>query len=117
MSIPDLSDYNMMNAKEKLEFEWLAGEYSVSWDRDQNKEYQLLNLYNRRLEKVKSGVDTYWLSEPLRTGFVHKHNLYVEGGDDAMLYGVGAELQHGTSGVMKGSDRDVFSLTWILYRK
>ena len=58
VSIPDLSDYNMMNAKEKLEFEWLAGEYSVSWDRDQNKEYQLLNLYNRRLEKVKSGVDT-----------------------------------------------------------
>lgn len=117
VSIPDLSDYNMMNAKEKLEFEWLAGEYSVSWDRDQNKEYQLLNLYNRRLEKVKSGVDTYWLSEPLRTGFVHKHNLYVEGGDDAMLYGVGLNY-NGTSGVMKGSDRDVFSFNLDLrYRK
>ena len=115
VQMPDLSDYNMMNAVEKLEFERLTGWYSNT----QNDEYLVdrENLYNQRLRNVQSGVDTYWLSEPVRTGFSHKHNLYVEGGDDAMLYGVGISY-NGTEGVMKQSTRDVLSFNIDLrYRK
>ena len=115
VQMPDLGDYNMMNAVEKLEFERLTGWYSNT----QNDEYLVDrdNLYNQRLRNVQSGVDTYWLSEPVRTGFSHKHNLYVEGGDDAMLYGVGVSY-NGTEGVMKQSTRDVLSFNIDLrYRK
>lgn len=115
VQMPDLSDYNMMDAAEKLEFERLAG-YYVS-ETYPFYQYNLIKLYNERLARVKSGVDTYWLSEPVRTGFSHKHNVYIEGGDDAMLYGMGISY-NGTNGVMKQSDRDVLSFNLDLrYRK
>lgn len=114
VQMPDLSDYNMMNAAEKLEFERLTGYYSSS---NQENNFFLQRLYNERLGRIQSGVDTYWLSEPVRTGFSHKHNLYVEGGDNAMLYGIGASYS-GTEGVMKQSGRDVLSFNIDLrYRK
>ena len=87
--MPDLSDYNMMNAAEKLEFERLTGYYDKTSSNPNVDHVDRWNLYYQRLKNVQSGVDTYWLSEPVRTGFTHKHNLYIEGGDDAMLYGVG----------------------------
>lgn len=30
------------------------------------------DLYNKRLALVRSGVDSYWLSEGLRTGITHQ---------------------------------------------
>lgn len=120
LQMPDLSDYNMMNAAEKLEFERLTGYYdriSVGNDQADEARVDMENLYYQRLKNVQSGVNTYWLSEPVRTGFSHKHNLYIEGGDDAMLYGLGISY-NGTQGVMKKSDRDVFSFNIDLrYRK
>lgn len=114
VTMPDLSDYNMMNAAEKLEFERLAGYYTNT---DIVYQFNLTNLYNERLRRVQSGVDTYWLSEPVRLGFVHKHNLYVDGGDDAMSYGLGVSYAS-TDGVMKKSDRDVLGFNIDLrYRK
>lgn len=115
ISMPDLNDYNMMNAAEKLEFERLAGYYEDASSDIQR--FNLARLYDERLARVKSGVDSYWLSEPVRTGFTHKHNVYVEGGDDAMLYGMGVSY-NGTDGIMKQSDRDVLSFNIDLrYRK
>ncbi|MGL5682246.1 MAG: SusC/RagA family TonB-linked outer membrane protein [Marinifilaceae bacterium] len=120
LTMPDLSVYNLMNASEKLEFERLAGVYSQNSQYvkpDPDTQWQLTDLYNKRLHKVKSGVDTYWLSEPVRTGIVHKHNLYLEGGDDAMRYGAGVSYA-GTQGVMYDSKRDVFSGNIsLIYRK
>ena len=58
--------------------------------------------------EVERGVDTYWLSEPLRTVFNHSHNLYIDGGDEAMRYGLGLGYKN-SDGVMKGSNRDIFS--------
>lgn len=114
VTMPDLSDYNMMNAAEKLEFERLAGYYTNS---DIVYQFNLTNLYNERLRRVQSGVDTYWLSEPVRLGFVHKHNLYVDGGDDAMTYGLGVSYAS-TDGVMKKSNREVLGFNIDLrYRK
>lgn len=119
VTMPDLTVYNLMNAEEKLEFERLAGVYKQSngFLPDPETQWQLDNLYNSRKHRVASGVNSYWLSEPVRTGFVHKHNLYLEGGDDAMRYGFGVSYGD-TKGVMNESFRDVFSGNIdLIYRK
>ncbi len=107
IQFPDLTDYNLMNAREKLEFERLSGKYT-----DNNGSFAtqvaLDNKYYRRLMEVERGVDTYWLSEPLRTVFNHSHNLYIDGGDNAMRYGLGVSYKN-SDGVMKGSNRNIFS--------
>ncbi len=111
----DLSDYNLMNAREKLQFELLAGVYDGSGANgaplglDENglpiDEYARSQYFNR-LRMVESGHDTYWMNEPLRTAFTQNHNVYIDGGDQSFRYGAG--LSYGkTQGVMKGSDRDV----------
>mgnify|MGYP002673042198 CR=1 FL=1 len=103
MDFADLSDYNLMNAREKLEFEKLAGVYKDNAS-DPFNQIKLDNLYNSRLRDIEQGVNTYWLSVPLRTGFTHKHNVYAEGGEGNVRYGLG--LNYGkVNGVMKGSDR------------
>lgn len=99
----DLSDYNLMNSREKLEFERLAGVYKDNTN-DPFNQIKLDDLYNSRLREIEQGVDTYWLSVPLRTGITHKHNIYAEGGEQNIRYGIG--LNYGSvNGVMKGSDR------------
>lgn len=103
LSLADLSDYNLMNAREKLEFETLAGVYKDN-SGDPFAQIWLDNLRNERVKEIERGVDTYWLSEPVRAGLTHKHNLYAEGGEDKIRYGIG--LSYGdVDGVMKGSDR------------
>ena len=104
LSLADLSDYNLMNAREKLEFETLAGVYK---DNTGNPYAQLRldDLRNQRLLEIERGVDTYWLSEPIRPGFTHKHNIYAEGGEDKIRYGIGLSAGN-VAGVMKGSDRE-----------
>ena len=103
----DLTDYNLMNAQEKIRFEELAGLYT---DRtgNANNQLRLENLHNDRLKEIARGVDTYWLSEPLRTGFTQKHNIYAEGGEERIRYGIG--LSYGNiRGVMKDSERRTLS--------
>ena len=107
ISMPDLSSYNLMNSREKLEFELLAGRYDpASWST--TSEVKLNELYNEKLKVIESGVDTYWLAEPLRVGVNQKHSLYVQGGEGNFLFGVGAGY-NGISGVMEKSDRSVLS--------
>ena len=107
ISMPDLSSYNLMNSREKLEFELLAGRYDpASWSTA--SEVKLNELYNEKLKVIESGVDTYWLAEPLRVGVNQKHSLYVQGGEGNFLFGLGAGY-NGISGVMEKSDRSVLS--------
>lgn len=117
VSFADLSDYNLMNASEKLEFEKLSG-YFGELDQNNNivnENYQI--KYNNILAETKRGVDTYWLNEPLRVAFTQKHSLYVEGGDNTMVYGIGMSYGN-TEGVMKESARDVVNGNIkLLYRK
>lgn len=103
LDFADLSDYNLMNSREKLEFEKLAGVYKDTTN-DPFNQIKLDNLYNSRLRDIEQGVDTYWLSVPLRTGFTHKHNVYAEGGEGNVRYGLGLNFGQ-VNGVMKGSDR------------
>lgn len=104
----DLSDYNLMNSTQKLEFEKLSGVYGQL---DANGEIIAEGSrgeYYDKLRLVKEGYDTYWMNEPLRTAWSQAHNVYVDGGDAAFRYGVGLSYNK-TEGVMKGSDRDVFN--------
>lgn len=119
VAMPALADYNLMNASEKLRFEKLAGVYTSMPHvaNDPNYQYLLDKTYNDRFYNVASGVDTYWLKEPVRTGFSNKHNIYAEGGDESMRYGLGLS-NNSVNGVMKGSERDAFSGNVdLLYRK
>ncbi|MFR7823846.1 MAG: TonB-dependent receptor plug domain-containing protein [Odoribacter splanchnicus] len=64
---PDLTDYDLLNAGEKLEFERLAGVYK---NEDLKKQMDLDRLYEERKREVLRGVNTYWLSK-LQTAFKH----------------------------------------------
>lgn len=104
----DLTDYNLMNSSEKLQYEKLAGYYG-SLDANGNiidEYYQ--NLYNQRMLRTKQGIDSYWMNEPLQTGFTQSHNIFAEGGDAAFRYGIGMSYTQ-TQGVMKNSNRDVLN--------
>lgn len=104
----DLTDYNLMNSSEKLQYEKLAGYYG-SLDANGNiidEYYQ--NLYNQRMLRTKQGIDSYWMNEPLQTGFTQSHNIFAEGGDAAFRYGIGMTYTQ-TQGVMKNSNRDVLN--------
>ena len=108
ISVPDLSDYNLMNASEKLEYERAAGLFNSV---DQ------LNYYNQKKEEILRGVDTYWLSQPLRTAITHRHTLSMDGGDDAIRYSLGLNYSD-DFGVMKGSDRNNMGIDLTLsYRR
>ena len=105
ISFADLTAYNLMNAEEKLEFERLAGNFKsniVSFQEESEKRYNTL------LANVRRGVDTYWLSEPLRIGLQQRHGLYLQGGDQQVRYGAGFNFSD-TEGVMKESDRQTIS--------
>lgn len=106
VSWADLSSYNLMNAREKLEFERLVGRYSNASSTAQ--EIRLMQSYNEKLADIASGVDTYWLSEPLQTGLNHRHSLYADGGEGAFMFGIGLSY-NGIAGVMKESKRDNIS--------
>ena len=111
----DLSDYNLMNSREKLEFETRSGKY-VSRPFDIMEQVELDNLRNHRLKEIERGVDTYWLKEPIRTGFGHKHSIYAQGGEENIRYGIGLNFGN-TQGVMKGSDRQTISGNFdLVYR-
>lgn len=98
--LPDLSSYNLMNAREKLETERLAGLY----DSNTPEIAPYTNGYYQRLNNVLTGVDTYWLSQGLRTALNHKHFVFIDGGENDVRWGVELGFR-GTEGVMKHSSR------------
>ena len=102
ITTPDLSSYDLYNAKEKLQVEWESGRYKAYYPID---EQFSLEQYNAIEREIARGVNTYWLAKPLRTGVGHKHSLYLEGGDDYLRYGVDLSYNK-VAGVMKESSRE-----------
>ena len=98
--LPDLSSYNLVNAREKLETERQAGLY----DSNTPEIDPYTNGYYQRLNNVLTGVDTYWLSQGLRTALNHKHSVFIDGGENDVRWGVELGFR-GTEGVMKHSSR------------
>ena len=119
LSLPDLSDYNLANAREKLEIEKAAGIYEPENGYYANRA-DAIRAYNERLVNVQKGVNTDWLSLPLRNAVNHKHSLSIEGGNVDLRYNL--ELGYtNENGVMKGSYRDNvdvgFTVDWRLKDK
>lgn len=98
---PDLTSYHLANAREKLQVELNAGRYTSSQPVYQQ---HLREQYNAILADIESGVDTYWLSQPLRVGLGNKHTLMLEGGSPSLRYVVDFSYNNNI-GVMKGSNR------------
>jgi len=105
LSLPDLSVYNYLNAREKLDFEKRTGVYEAKFDQDYLRYEQ---IYNERWKNVQRGIDTDWKKVPTQVGFNNRTNLSLQGGDQYLRYGVlaTADLQQG---VMKGQDRKNYS--------
>jgi TonB-linked SusC/RagA family outer membrane protein len=98
---PDLSDYDMLNAREKLQLQVDAGHF----DATDNTNYNTLQDYYQRLKRnVEEGVNTDWLTQPVHTVFEHRHNLRLEGGDNTVRYSINLTARN-APGVMKGSGR------------
>ena len=58
INAPDLSSYNLMNAREKLEAERLAGYYDTD---DPGQIATKLKEYNGKLQNIERGIETDWL--------------------------------------------------------
>ena len=104
LELPDLSDYNLMDAREKLEAERLAGLYEP--EPDDPEPYRKRNAYWKKWNTINvEGVDTDWMSQPLRNAFKHRHSVNIESGNDKIRYSF--DLNYASNnGVMKGSTRD-----------
>ncbi len=120
ITAPDLSSYDLMDAAEKLQFEYDAGLFTRTPDGNPLNGAslaQMQNYYNHYKREIARGVDTYWLSEPVRTAVTHRHTLSVDGGDEALRYSL--NLNYGNDpGVIKESGRQTlgFSLS-LQYRR
>lgn len=109
VSMPDLSGYHLLNAADKLEYERLAHLYEGIGKEAYEKE----EAYNEIYQRVREGVNTDWISKPLRNSVTHNHNISVTGGDDFIRYSLTA--RYGSDqGVMKDSRRDRYSLGFKL---
>lgn len=102
-SFADLSDYNLMNAAEKLEYEKAAGLYSHS---NVNNQDDLMEIYNQRLKYVRQGINTDWITKPVNSmAFSNKHFLMIDGGDSKIRYSLSVNYNM-LNGVIKESGRD-----------
>ncbi|NML22275.1 SusC/RagA family TonB-linked outer membrane protein [Pseudoflavitalea sp. G-6-1-2] len=102
LSMPDLTDYNLMNASEKLQAEELAGYYKP--DGITNPAFLTQELLAKR-NQINRGVNTDWIAQPLQNALNQKHSLVFEGGFDQLRFS--AKLAYDVEkGVMKGSKRE-----------
>lgn len=112
LSVPDLSSYHLLNATDKLALERVSGYYSnPTKSAEQNIEME--QYYNQILGLVKSGVNTDWMSKPLRNGVDQNHSLRLEGGDNSFRYSLSGQYNK-VNGVMKGSSREAVNANVVL---
>lgn len=110
LTVPDISDYNLMNASEKLEAERLAGFY----ESDSPVQYQSMQKeYVDKMNNIMAGVNTDWISLPLRNPFNHKHSLFIEGGSNDFRFGITMRYDE-QNGVMKESGRTRTGTSFML---
>lgn len=107
VTTPDLSQYHILNASQKLSYEFLAGLYTMNNNPGLNQD-QLDQLYYHKKELILSGVNTDWLAQPLTTAYGQKQSLYLEGGSRSFRYGLALRYQT-APGVMSGSSRNRYS--------
>ena len=106
LTAPDLSDYNLMNAEEKLETEVLAGLYNFTDPND-------VRLYAGKRNNVLKGVNTDWMAQPLQNQWNNSHSLFIDGGTEGFRFGASISTNY-SGGVMKGSHRRASSFGMYL---
>ena len=97
---PDLTDYNLLNAAEKLELEKRAGYYDPigTLSNIQNRS----TIYRKKYLEVLRGVNTDWISQPVHNVLAHRHGLTLEGGTPELRYKIYAGINQ-APGIMKGT--------------
>lgn len=106
LSFADLSSYDVCNAAQKLELERMAGLYkSASGSLDQ--------AYYDKLAAVSRGIDTDWMSKPIRNSFSHEHSVSISGRGSGLDYNIKANYSS-TNGVMKDDGRDRYGMDLYL---
>lgn len=112
--LPDLSSYNLMNAREKLQWEKLTSGPANG----ANPNQWLIEERNAaRQADVERGVNTYWLGVPVQTGMTNKHSMQLNGGNNELMFNAGG-IYSNQNGVMKGSGRKNYGGNIALtYRK
>ncbi len=117
LQIPQLGDYNVLNAEDKLRYEVLAGLYDAKGAIDEEtglpKQYELDRLYNERYQLIRRGQNSDWLSQPARNSFSHDHSLRLYGGAAKLRYELTGRFAD-TKGVMKGDYRHRYNLGFKL---
>lgn len=117
VQFPVLRDYNVLNAKEKLEYERLAGLYNaygqISSTTGLPLQYEYDEIYNNRYKLITAGLNSDWLSQPARTTFSHEHSLRVYGGASNLRYELTGRFGD-TKGVMKDDYRKRYNLGFKL---
>ena len=104
--IPDLTSYDLMNARDKLSLEYAAGLYNHATN--PSKDIMLKEAYYKRLKAVNEGVETDWLSQPLHTGVGQNYNVRFEGGSQEFRW-LASMGYKDIQGAMIGSDRKTFN--------
>ena len=109
LTTPDLSSYDLMNSEEVLTAEWLAGLYQREIGESSWQSYSAAGLTNYldNMNRVTQGLNTDWISKPLRNAVNHKHTLSLEGGTNELRWGADVSYNN-NAGVMKGSERQTY---------
>lgn len=111
--VADLSAYDLLSAKEKLQLEINAGFYNTA-GKTMDQAEKIMDVYNERHKAIRKGYDTYWLDKPLYSVAVgHKHSLLIEGGDKALRYSLTVNYNN-QPGQMKESARNRMGISTTL---
>ena len=106
LEVPDLTSYDLLDAKEKLELEQALGLYDD--DENPSRDLQIKQIYNERLRRVLSGQTTDWIDKPIRTGVGSHYNIRLEGGSEEFRWS-GTMNYKNVQGAMKNSSRRTFN--------
>ncbi|WP_442587683.1 SusC/RagA family TonB-linked outer membrane protein [Pedobacter sp. AW31-3R] len=101
-NFPDISDYNLLDAKENMA---LYDRFNMY----RNDNGTLMPQYNMINQWIAEGVNTNWLAQPLRNSIGQKHSINLMGGDKRMRYGFNTRYNE-NKGVMKESSRKTLGL-------
>lgn len=105
VALPDLNDYNLMNAAEKLEAEKLAGFYIITPSSSLADRSAITKEVLLKENQLIRGVNTDWLAQPVRNEFNHKHTLNLDGGTENLRFNFLLKYDR-QNGVMKESARN-----------
>jgi len=105
ITLPDLTSYNLTNALEKLDVERLAGLYNSGTIQGM---LAFEEAYNFRRNRALSGVNTDWLSKPLRAGIGTRHAVGLDMTQQRLNVLADISYNH-VAGVMRGSNRETIA--------